>query len=54
MQIAEGMGITRAAVSKYLNQVLENTSLTSMISDPISRMALEIASGSSRSDILVR
>ncbi|MDF1539007.1 MAG: thiamine-phosphate synthase family protein [Candidatus Thorarchaeota archaeon] len=53
-QIAESMGITQAAVSKYLNQTSEKHPLLRAVNELATRMASEIISGTSRSDILVR
>lgn len=54
IQIAESMGITQAAVSKYLKQSSEMHPLMDAVNEVATRMASEIISGKSRSDVLVR
>jgi len=54
IQIAESMGITQAAVSKYLKQPSEKNPLRDAVNEVATRMASEIISGTSRSDVLVR
>ncbi|MHA1928230.1 MAG: thiamine-phosphate synthase family protein [Candidatus Thorarchaeota archaeon] len=52
--IAENLGLTQAAVSKYLNQSTVDSRLKNLIGDLTIRLADLILSGSNRSNLLVR
>ena len=53
-EIAQNIGVTQAAVSKYLNQPSSKTRLTQLVSSPVTTLVDMITDKSSSSDQIVK